>query len=203
MPLVLTQTGASSVVRPLHLPKVNTNCESNRLIREEVQMIKKEVRNVLSVFLSCALFFGPSTILSAFQESKPGDEGAPTQTAPMSEKELKGLVAPIALYPDNLVGMVLAASTFLDQVAIADYWLKQNKNLSGKALEQALEKQSWTASVKGLTQFPSVLDNMAKSLSWVSQLGEAYHNQKSEVMSAIQALRAQAKANGKLESTPQ
>jgi hypothetical protein len=121
----------------------------------------------------------------------------------MSEKELKGLVAPIALYPDNLVGMVLAASTFPDQVAIADYWLKQNKNLAGKALEQAVDKESWNSSVKGLTQFPSVLDNMAKSLSWVSQLGEAYHNQKSEVMTAIQALRAQAKANGKLESTPQ
>jgi hypothetical protein len=66
-----------------------------------------------------------------------------------------------------------------------------------------VDKQSWNSSVKGLTQFPSVLDNMAKSLSWTSQLGEAYHNQKSEVMAAIQTLRSQAKAAGNLKSTPQ
>src|SRR5262245_61159161 len=134
-------------------------------------MITKEVRNVLSIFLSCVLLLGPSTILSAFQESNTAaDEGTPTQATLKSESELKALVAPIALYPDNLVGMVLAASTFPDQVAIADYWLQQNKNLTGTALEQAVSKQSWNSSVKGLTQFPSVLDNMAKSLSWTSQL---------------------------------
>ena len=70
----------------------------------------------------------------------------------MSENELKALVAPIALYPDNLVGEVLAAATFPDQVAIADYWLQQHKNLTGNALVQAVDKQSWNASVKGLTQ---------------------------------------------------
>src|SRR5215510_9470817 len=90
MRLVPAQTGASSLDQPLHLSKVSSNCEPNRLIWEEIKMIKNEVRNILSVFLSCALVFGPSTILSAFQESKPADEGAPTQAAPMSEKELKG-----------------------------------------------------------------------------------------------------------------
>ena len=112
-------------------------------------------------------------------------------------------MAPIALYPDPLVAQILSAATFPDQVAIAEYWLKQNKSLTGNALVQAVDKQSWDASVKGLTQFPSVLNNMANSLSWTSQLGEAYHNQKSEVMSAIQTLRAQAKASGNLKSTPQ
>jgi hypothetical protein len=83
------------------------------------------------------------------------------------------------------------------------YWLQQNKNLTGNALVQAVDQQSWDASVKGLTEFPSVLGNMAKSLSWTSELGEAYHNQKAEVMTAIQALRAQAKAAGHLKSTSQ
>jgi len=121
----------------------------------------------------------------------------------MSQSELRALVAPIALYPDNLVAEVLAAATFPDQIAVANYWLQQNKTLTGNALVQAVDKQSWDASVRGLTAFPSVLDNMAKSLSWTSQLGEAYHNQKAEVMSAIQTLRAQAKASGNLKSTPQ
>jgi hypothetical protein len=121
----------------------------------------------------------------------------------MSESELKNLVSPIALYPDNLVGAILAASTFPDQIAIANYWLQQHKNLTGDALVQEVDKQSWNASVKTLTHFPTVLNNMAKSLSWTSQLGEAYHDQKSEVMAAIQKLRAQAKAAGHLNSTPQ
>src|SRR5262245_21706615 len=108
-------------------------------------MVGKEFRNVLSVLLSLALVVGSSTIVSALQGSKEqaADSGAPTQAAPMSEQELKSLVAPIALYPDNLVAEVLAASTFPDQVAIADYWLKQNRNLTGNALVQAVDKQSW------------------------------------------------------------
>jgi hypothetical protein len=154
---------------------------------------------------SLALFIGSAAIVAGFQGSNTStaDTGAPTQAAPVSQSELKALVAPIALYPDNLVAEVLAAATFPDQVAIADYWIRQNKSLTGNALVQAVEKQSWNASVKGLTQFPSVLNNMAKSLSWTSQLGDAYHNQKSEVMAALQTLRAQAKAAGNLKSTAQ
>src|SRR5262249_8301771 len=142
-------------------------------------MIAKKIRSVLVVLVSLAVCIGPkgASAVQDFSASRPTDTGAPTQAAPMSSDELRGLVAPIALYPDNLVAEILAASTFPDQIAIADYWLQQNKNLTGNALVQAVDKQSWDASVKGLTQFPSVLNSMAKSLSWTSQLGEAYHNQ--------------------------
>ena len=68
---------------------------------------------------------------------------------------------------------------------------------------QAVNKQSWDSSVKALTQFPAVLDNLAKNLTWTSSLGEAYHNQASEVMAAVQTLRAKAKAAGNLKSTAQ
>jgi hypothetical protein len=54
--------------------------------------------------------------------------------------------------------------------------------------------------VKALTEFPSVLNNMAKNLSWTSSLGEAYHNQRSEVLEAVQTLRGKAKAAGNLKS---
>ena len=121
----------------------------------------------------------------------------------MTAAELQGLVAPIALYPDALVAQILSASTFPDQVAIADNWLQQNKNLTGSALMQAVNAQSWDPSVKALTQFPSVLDKMAQSLAWTSSLGEAYHNQAADVMTAVQTLRAQAKAAGNLKSGPQ
>ena len=121
----------------------------------------------------------------------------------MSASELQALVAPIALYPDALVAQILAASTFPDEVAVANYWLQQNKSLTGNALMQAVDKQTWDPSVKALTQFASVLDNMASNLSWTSSLGEAYHNQSADVMTAIQTLRAQAKEKGNLKSSSQ
>jgi Protein of unknown function (DUF3300) len=125
------------------------------------------------------------------------------QGAPMTAAELQGLVAPIALYPDALVAQILSASTFPDQVAIADNWLQTNKALTGTALTQAVDKQTWDPSVKALTEFPSVLDKMAQSLAWTSSLGEAYHTQQAEVMTAVQTLRAQAKAAGNLKSGAQ
>ena len=67
----------------------------------------------------------------------------------------------------------------------------------------AVNGQSWDPSVKALTQFPSVLNNMSQNLTWTSQLGEAYHNQQADVMAAIQTLRSQAKAAGNLKSTQQ
>src|SRR5262249_20384937 len=156
--------------------------------------------------VGAALAIGSSQALFEYRGSNAvlaAETGTPTQATPMSDSELKALVAPIALYPDKLVAVVLAAATFPDQVAIADYWLQQHQSLTGNAMMQAVNGQSWDASVKALTQFPSVLGNMAKSLSWTSQLGEAYHDQKTEVMTAIQTLRAQAKAAGNLKSTPQ
>jgi hypothetical protein len=121
----------------------------------------------------------------------------------MNESELQALVAPIALYPDALVAQILSAATFPDQVAIADYWLQQNKSLSGQELMRAVNKQDWNASVKALTQFPAVLGDLAKNLNWTSSLGEAYHNQAFDIMKAVQTLRAQAKAAGNLKSGPQ
>src|SRR5271169_3684723 len=146
------------------------------------------------------LFQGQEAAPPSTPTSAPDYSG---QGAPMTAAELQGLVAPIALYPDALVAQILSASTFPDQVAVADNWLQQNKNLTGSALMQAVNGQSWDASVKALTQFPSVLDKMAQSLAWTSSLGEAYHNQAADVMTAVQTLRAQAKAAGNLKSGPQ
>ena len=121
---------------------------------------------------------------------------------PLTAAELQGLVAPIALYPDALVAQILSASTFPDQVAIADNWLQTNKALTGSALVSAVDKETWDPSVKALTQFPTVLDKMAQNLAWTSSLGEAYHTQQAQVMTAVQTLRAQAKAAGNLKVGP-
>jgi len=161
-------------------------------------------RRVLSVVLSALLtaVSPPMTYGYRAVESASSAAGA-TDSAPLSSSELRSLVAPIALDPDALVAQILAAATFPDQVAIADYWIQQHEGLTGQALMRTVNQQSWDASVKALTQFPSVLGNIAKNLNWTSSLGEAYHNQPSEVMAAVQALRAQAKATGTLKSSPQ
>ena len=169
-------------------------------------MIATKTRQFLSVLLSLALVTASFQILYAYQtptSTPEADVGNPTEPAPQSASQLEALVAPIALYPDALVAQVLGAATFPDQVAIANYWVQQNKSLTGTALVQAVDKQTWDPSVKALTQFPSVLANLANNLAWTSSLGEAYHNQQAAVMSAIQTLRAKAQAAGNLKSTPQ
>ncbi len=163
-------------------------------------------RKILAVVLSVLLCVASSQLLLGYQTAPPGpltDTANPTEAASQTASQLQALVAPIALYPDSLVAQILTAATFPDQVAVADYWLQENKSLTGSALMQAVDKQSWDPSVKALTEFPSVLDNMSKNLAWTSSLGQAYHDQQADVMTAIQTLRAQAKAKGNLQSTPQ
>ena len=169
-------------------------------------MIAKKLAPALAVVMSFVLIHYSAQTLYGFQSQAPSssdNSGAPTETAPQDAAQLQALVAPIALYPDALVAQILSASTFPDQVAIAAYWLEQNTSLTGSALMQAVDKQTWDPSVKALTQFPSVLDNLSKNLSWTSALGEAFHNQQADVMTAIQTCRAQAKAKGNLKTTSQ
>jgi uncharacterized membrane protein YgcG len=169
-------------------------------------MNSKDAKKVLSVLLSIILVTLSPQFLYGGQASgsTPADKfGNPTENTPMSASELQALVAPIALYPDALVAQILAGATFPDEIAVADYWLQQNKSLTGNVLMQAVDQQTWDPSVKALTEFAAVLNNMAKNLTWTSSLGEAYHNQQADVMTAVQTLRAQAKASGNLKSSSQ
>jgi uncharacterized membrane protein YgcG len=130
---------------------------------------------------------------------------APEQPPPaqLTPQQLQELVAPIALYPDALVAQILAASAYPTQIVEADRFLQDNPNLKGAALAAEVDKQDWDPSVKALTQFPSVLANMDKDLSWTSELGDANYNQPQDVMNAIQFMRQQAQQAGNLKSTPQ
>jgi Protein of unknown function (DUF3300) len=129
-------------------------------------------------------------------------QSSPTP-APQTADQLDALVAPIALYPDALVAQVLAAASYPEQISFADYWLSQNKTLTGTSLAQAVDQEPWDPSVKGLTQFPTVLHTLASNLTWTSNLGDAFQNQQPDVMAAVQRMRAKAQAAGNLQSTPQ
>jgi hypothetical protein len=164
-------------------------------------MIRTFAKQLLSTSLSLLLVVVSVPFEAGAQQSEP-PSGYSGQGAPLTAEELQQLTAPIALYPDALVAQILAAATFPDQIATAANWVHQS-NLTGSTLMQAVDSQPWDPSVKALTQFPSVLDNMAKNLSWTSALGEAYHTQAADVMSAIQFLRAKAQAAGNLKSGSQ
>ncbi|HEY1657518.1 MAG TPA: DUF3300 domain-containing protein, partial [Candidatus Sulfotelmatobacter sp.] len=135
------------------------------------------------------------------------DENAPQQgygnAQPLSEKQLESLVAPIALYPDNLVAQILAASTYPQQVAEADRWRWSQGNVPPEQIVAEADAQAWDPSVKALTAFPQVLSEMNHNLQWVSDLGNAYYNQPQDVLHAVQVMRWRAQAAGNLRSTPQ
>ena len=139
---------------------------------------------------------------NSFTEAPTAAETAGEVYAP-SPDDLDQLVAPIALYPDKLVGQILAASTYPTEVVEADRWLQQNPSLKGDALAKAVDTQSWDPSVKALTQFPLVLDMMDKNLSWTSALGQAYSEGSQPVLAAVQDMRHRAQQAGNLASNQQ
>ena len=117
------------------------------------------------------------------------------------QEELDQILAPIALYPDDLLSQVLMASTYPLEVVQAERWAKQNKSLKGDALAQALEKQDWDPSVKSLVNFPDVLTMMSEKLDWTQKLGDAFLEQQKEVMDTVQKLRQKADEAGNLKTT--
>src|SRR5712671_2981893 len=167
--------------------------------RRRIDMFLKQS---LSLFLSGCLLL--TTAPGAFADQAPQSEATtPVQAAQQTPAQLQQLVAPIALYPDALVAQVLAAATYPDQIVEADRWLQQHTDLKGEQVGQEVDKQPWDPSVKALTEFPSVLANMDKNLSWTSSLGDAYVNQEQEVMNAVQVMRDRAQRAGNLKSTSQ
>jgi len=123
------------------------------------------------------------------------------QPAPFKKEEIEQLVAPIALYPDALVAQILMASTYPLEVVSAARWSKANPNVKDKALEDAMQKETWDPSVKSLTAFPSVLAMLNDKLDMTQKLGDAFLGQQKEVMAAIQELRAKADKAGNLKSS--
>ncbi len=119
-----------------------------------------------------------------------------TQTA-QSVEPLDQIVAPIALYPDVLVALILPASTVSSDVVLAARYL------AGGGDPQQVDAQPWDDSVKGLTHYPEVVKWMDENLAWTQQLGAVYLDNQGNVMNAIQRVRAEARAKGLLADTPQ
>jgi len=140
-----------------------------------------------------------------YQDQAPPPPAGPNQRqyTQLPPEQLDKLVAPIALYPDSLVAQILAASAYPTQIVEADRMARENPGLKGRELAEAVDRQDWDPSVKSLAEFPTVLANLDRDLSWTSELGAAYQNQQDDVMQAVQRMRHKAYDAGNLRSTPQ
>ena len=125
------------------------------------------------------------------------------EAAKLPSDQLDSLVAPIALYPDPLLAQTLAASTYPLEIIQLEQWMDRNKNLQGKALADAVAKQPWDPSVQGLVEFPDVVQRMAGNIQWTTDLGNAFLAQQSDVMDAVQRMRAKAQGTGNLKTGAQ
>src|SRR5438046_1302557 len=127
-----------------------------------------------------------------------------TEQAPkIPNDQLDSLVAPIALYSDPLLAQTLAASTYPIEIIQLQQWMDRNKNLQGKALADAVAKQPWDPSVQGLVEFPDVVQRTAGNIQWTTDLGNAFLSQQSDVMDAVQRMRAKAQGTGNLKTSAQ
>jgi hypothetical protein len=159
-------------------------------------------KRILNVLVCCLLVQFTAEAGSYTSASQSGQQSQ-APAAGHTPQELQQLVAPIALYPDALVAQILAASTYPTQIVEAERWMQSHSNLKGEELAKEVDKQDWDPSVKAMTQFPSVLENMDKNLSWTSSLGEAYVSQPDDLTNAVQTLRREAQKAGHLNSNEQ
>ncbi|WP_042629581.1 DUF3300 domain-containing protein [Burkholderia plantarii] len=137
---------------------------------------------------------------AASAPAAPDAQPAPAAYTPPSADQLYQMVAPIALFPDKLVALVLAGSTYPDQITAANTWISQNPTLKGADLTAAADAQPWDPSVKALTAFPAVLSQMAGNIAWTTALGQAYFHDPNDVLNAIQVMRQRAQKAGHLSS---
>jgi hypothetical protein len=121
----------------------------------------------------------------------------------LSPAYLDQLLAPVALYPDQLLAQILLCSGDSSKVKELGGWLKKNAALKGSELQQAAQKAGFEPSFVALAPFPQVVELMAGNLKWTSQLGGAFAVDRAAVFDSIQRLRKQSQAAGNLKSTPQ
>jgi Protein of unknown function (DUF3300) len=129
---------------------------------------------------------------------------APADSAKkLTADQLQSLVAPIALYPDDLLTQTLVASTYPLEIVALHQYLAKHPDLKDKALADSVAKQPWDPSIQSMAAVPEVVKRLADDIQWTTELGNAFLAQQSELMDAVQVMRKKAKEKGALESNEQ
>lgn len=127
-----------------------------------------------------------------------GDAAGEQSATLLTAEELNTLVAPIALYPDELLAIVLPASTNPIQIVEAQRFLDQ------RAKDPNLQPdQEWDPSVLALINYPEALKKLSDDIGWCQDLGNALLDQQEDLLNAIQAARGSASDAGYLQSNDQ
>src|ERR1041384_790748 len=127
------------------------------------------------------------------------------QAVKIPAEQLDSLVAPIALYPDNLLSQTLVASTYPLEIIQLQQWLERNPALvkDQKKLVEAVKKQPWDPSIQAMAALPDVVKRLSDDIQWTTDLGNAFLAQQKDVMDAIQRMRNKAQDTGALASNQQ
>src|SRR5690349_23256809 len=153
------------------------------------------------VAIICTLVLTPGT---ALMFARPVQDQAQAAVK-IPPEQLDSLVAPIALYPDNLLSQTLVASTYPLEIIQLQQWLEKNPSLAKdqKKLVEAVKKQPWEPSIQAMAALPDVVKRLSDDIQWTTDLGNAFLAQQSDVMDAVQRMRTKAKGTGALASNEQ
>jgi len=140
---------------------------------------------------------------SAHPPQASGAAAAPRAQGQPTPGDVDGLVAPVALYPDQLLAQILVCAGDPPSVQKLDTWLKANAQLKGTELQDAAVVEGFEPSFVALALFPQIVGTMATRLDWTTLLGQVFAADRNLVFASIQKLRTQARDVGNLKSTPQ
>ena len=139
-------------------------------------------------------------LIGSFATPIPSAQGTP---AAPTAAELDKLLAPVALYPDQLLAQMLMCAAKPSKVAALSEWLASHQSQKGSELQDAATKAGFEPEFVALALFPDVVDSMASRMEWTTQLGSAFQAHRSAVFDSIQRLRSQAQKAGKLKDSAQ
>ena len=135
-------------------------------------------------------------------QQTPAPAPAPA-TTPVDPATLDQLLAPVALYPDQLLAQMLVCAQKPDMVQSFSGWLVRNQELTGTKLQDAAKAAKFDPSFVVLALFPQVVNFMADNIAWTRELGKVFAGDQKGVFESIQRLRQRSQAAGNLKSTPQ
>jgi len=153
------------------------------------------MRRWAPIAASCGFLMLYDAAASVAQEADEAEAVVAAEEGLLSADELRIIVAPVAFYPDDVLALVLPASTTGIQMVQAQRFLEKRE--SDSSLQP---NEEWDPSILALINYPDVVDKLNADLDWTEQLGNAVLDQQGDVMDAIQQARAEAAAAGYLKS---
>src|ERR1041385_176577 len=169
-------------------------------MKTKVFTTRQPIQCLLAIICTLLIVPGPALLFARPAQPLPVDDAVK-----IPPEQLDSLVAPIALYPDNLLSQTLVASTYPLEIIQLQQWLDKNQNLikDQTKLAEAVKKQPWDPSIQAMAALPDVVKRLSDDVQWTTDLGNAFLAQQSDVMDAIQRMRQKAQGTGALQSNAQ